>query len=108
MFILDTHLDLSMNALEWNRDLTWSVKDIRKSEEGMTDKPDRKKNTVSLDASHLCELSFWETMKVYEGPVWASHNNCRKFADHNRQYSDEQIKNLLTEKLLLERPWMPG
>jgi membrane dipeptidase len=242
MFIFDAHLDLAMNALEWNRDLTWSVKDIRKSEFGMTDKPDREKNTVSLpamrkgnigicvatqiaryvkkgsnlpgwnspqqawaqtqgqlawykameeigemfqitnseqlnkhlnlwrnskskkpigyilslegadsiitmdhlekayenglraigpahygpgtyahgtdsvggigikgrellkkieelnlilDATHLCDQSFWETMKVYNGPVWASHNNCRKLVPHNRQFSDEQIKELI-------------
>ena len=50
MFILDAHLDLAMNALEWNRDLTWNVDEIRRSEVGMTDKPDREKNTVSLDA----------------------------------------------------------
>jgi membrane dipeptidase len=48
-----------------------------------------------LDATHLCDQSFWETMKVYNGPVWASHNNCRKFVPHNRQYSDEQIKELV-------------
>ena len=48
MFIFAAHLDLAMNALEWNRDLRWSVADIRKSEVGMTDKPDRAKNTVSL------------------------------------------------------------
>jgi membrane dipeptidase len=46
--IFDAHLDLSMNALEWNRDLRWSVADIRRSEEGMNDKPDRAKGTVSL------------------------------------------------------------
>jgi len=242
MFILDAHLDLAMNALEWNRDLTWTVEEIRKSEIGMTDKPDRAKNTVSLDAmrkgniglcvatqiaryvkkeskllgwnspqqawaqtqgqlawyremekigemiqitnlqqlnthlelwknptsktpigyilslegadsiitidyleksheqglraigpahygpgtyahgtdsiggigikgkellkkienlnlildaTHLCDQSFWETMKVYNGPVWASHNNCRKFVDHNRQFSDEMINELV-------------
>ena len=50
MFIFDAHLDLAMNAMEWNRDLTWSVGDIRAKEEGMTDKPDRGKNTVSLGA----------------------------------------------------------
>jgi len=49
-----------------------------------------------LDATHLCDVSFWETMKVYNGPVWASHNNCRKFVDHNRQYSDEQINELIS------------
>ena len=46
--IFDGHLDLAMNALEWNRDLRWTVEDIRRSEEGMTDKPDRAKGTVSL------------------------------------------------------------
>lgn len=49
MFIFDALLDLAMNALEWNRDLTWSVNEIRKSESGMTDKPDRGRNTVSFD-----------------------------------------------------------
>ncbi len=243
MLIFDAHLDLAMNALEWNRDLTTSVQTIRKREEGMTDKPDRGKNTVSLqalrkgkvgicvatqiaryskignslrgwnspqqaraqtqgqlawykemeaigemtqitnlaqlddhlalwkgdtgkkrpigyilslegadsivsmehlqtsyehglraigpahygpgtyaygtnssggigskgkellreierlnlilDATHLCDESFWETMDVYNGPVWASHNNCRTLVNHNRQFSDEQIKELI-------------
>ena len=49
-FIFDAHLDLSMNALEWNRDLRLSVEEIREREAGMTDKPDREKNTVSLPA----------------------------------------------------------
>ena len=248
MFIFDAHLDLSMNALEWNRDLTWTIEDIRKSEEGMSDKPDRGKNTVTLgemrkgnigicvatqiaryvkptsklpgwnsphqawaqtqgqlawykametagemtqitnleqlnshlelwrnptsttpigyilslegadsivtidhldksyqqglraigpahygpgtyahgtsseggighkgkellkkieelnlilDATHLCDISFWETMKVYNGPVWASHNNCRKFVNHNRQFSDEQIKELISRDAVI-------
>lgn len=48
MFIIDAHLDLSMNAMEWNRDLRQSVFDIRKTEEGLTDKPGRAKGTVAL------------------------------------------------------------
>lgn len=248
MFIFDAHLDLSMNALEWNRDLRWTVEEIRASEAGMTDKPDRGRGTVSfdalrkgnvglcvatqiaryvkkssslpgwhspeqawaqtqgqlawykamegagemvqittkqqlenhlkdwddpatqspigyilslegadsivtidhlersyeqglraigpahygpgtyahgtdsvggigqkgkallkkieelnliLDATHLCDQSFWETMKVYDGPVWASHNNCRKFVNHNRQYADEQILELIERKAVI-------
>ncbi|MFD0798895.1 dipeptidase [Maribacter chungangensis] len=248
MFIFDAHLDLSMNAMEWNRDLRWSVEAIRKSETGMTDKPDRGNNTVSfdamrkgniglcvatqiaryvhkdnslpgwhsphqawaqtqgqlawyrameaeghlrqitnaqeltthltawkndkkntpigyilslegadsmvdldyleksyeqglraigpahygpgtyafgtnsvggigtkgkellkeierlqliLDATHLCDQSFWETMSVYTGPVWASHNNCRTFVDHNRQFTDEQLRELIARKAVI-------
>jgi len=243
MFIFDAHLDLAMNAMEWNRDLTWSVGDIRAKEKGMTDKPDRGKNTVSLgamrrgniglcmatqiaryvkkenelpgwnsphqawaqtqgqlawyrameaigemvqitnlaelnshldlwnsmdnsknpigyilslegadsiitidhleksyeqglraigpahygpgtyahgtnsiggigrkgkellkeiarlniilDTTHLCDESFWETMKAYQGPLWASHNNCRALVNHTRQFSDEQFNELI-------------
>lgn len=248
MLIFDAHLDLAMNAMEWNRDLTWTVDEIRKNETGMTDKPDRAKNTVSfdamrkgniglcvatqiaryvkkdsplpgwnsphqawaqtqgqlawykemerlgqmkaitnaselnshielwknpepdspigyilslegadsivsmshlekayeqglralgpahygpgtyahgtnsvggigrkgkellqhmerlnmiLDATHLCDQSFWETMKFHKGPVWASHNNCRKFVKHNRQFSDEQIIALIERKAVI-------
>jgi len=50
MLIIDAHLDLSMNALEWNRDLRMPVTAIRLRENGMTDKPDRGLGTVSLPA----------------------------------------------------------
>jgi membrane dipeptidase len=48
MFIIDAHLDLSMNAMEWNRDLRLPVQAIRDREKGLCDKPDRGKGTVSL------------------------------------------------------------
>src|SRR5881227_2554621 len=47
-FIIDAHLDLSMNAMEWNRDLRLPVSAINQREEGLQDKPDRGKSTVSL------------------------------------------------------------
>ena len=46
--IFDGHLDLAMNALEWNRDLTRPISELRASEKSKTDKPDRAKGTVSL------------------------------------------------------------
>ncbi len=244
MFTIDAHLDLSMNAMEWNRDLREPVSSIRIREKGMTDKPDRAKGTVSLpelrkgniglvvatqiaryvaldnplpgwhspqqawaqtqaqlvwyktmeeegemilikdrrslelhlaiwndgspnehkpigyilslegadsiitiqhlerayqnglraigpahygpgryangtdstgkmgpdglallkemerlnmimDATHLCDDAFWQAMDHFNGPVWASHNNCRAIVNHNRQYSDEQLKVLI-------------
>jgi membrane dipeptidase len=48
MFIVDAHLDLSMNAMEWNRDLRRPVHEIREREKGMTDKPDRSKGVVAF------------------------------------------------------------
>lgn len=250
MFLIDAHLDLAMNAMEWNRDLRKSVIEIRARENGMTDKPDRGKGVVSfealrkgniglvvatqiaryvapdnalpgwhspeqawaqtqaqlawyktmeecgelvqittkkdlekhlqlwndgtavdkkpigyilslegadsivtinhldrafqyglravgpghygpgryaqgtnatgglgqngrallkrmqelgliLDATHLCDDSFWEAMDQWSGNVWASHNNCRTLVDHNRQYSDEQIKELINRDAVI-------
>ncbi|MFT3677124.1 MAG: membrane dipeptidase [Chitinophagaceae bacterium] len=262
MLIIDAHLDLSMNALEWNRDLRLPVADIRLRESGMTDKPDRRLGTVSLpalragniglvvatqiaryvapdnplpgwhspeqawaqtqgqlawyrameaagemrqiadfssleehltlwnsttdksglpigyilslegadslvtldhlhvahtyglralgpahygpgryangtdatgqmganglallremeqlgiilDATHLCDDAFWQAMDHFNGPVWASHNNCRALVDHNRQFSDEQISALIQRGAVIGAPldaWMmvPG
>jgi len=48
MFIIDAHLDLSMNALEWNRDLQRPIAEINLREQGLTDKPDRGLGVVSL------------------------------------------------------------
>jgi len=48
MLIIDAHLDLSMNAMEWNRDLRLPVTEINEREKGKTDKPDRSNATVSL------------------------------------------------------------
>lgn len=244
MFTIDAHLDLSMNALEWNRDLTRPLEEINAREQGLTDKPDRGNGTVSLpelrkgnvglvvatqiaryvapdnplpgwhspqqawahtqgqlawyqameeqgelkqirnkqeleahlaywnkgedktqkaigfilslegadslvnldylekaygyglralgpghygpgryafgtdasaplsqqgkdllrkmddlgmilDTTHLCDLAFWDALDLFQGPVWASHNNCRALVDHNRQFSDEMIKALI-------------
>lgn len=247
MFIIDAHLDLSMNALEWNRDLTRPVTELRAREKGLTDKPDRGKGTVSLpelrrggiglvvatqigryvapdnplpgwhspaqawaqtqgqvawykemekagemvmikdlvsleehvarwmeagqdknglpvgyilslegadsivhvdyledaygyglralgpahygpgryangtdstghlnaagkdllrgmerlgiilDATHLCDDAFWDAMELFNGPIWASHNNCRALVDHNRQFSDDMIRTLIAK-----------
>ena len=50
---------------------------------------------IILDATHLCDDSFWESLECYSGPVWASHNNCRALVPDDRQFSDEQLKALI-------------
>ncbi len=47
-----------------------------------------------LDVTHLCDQSFWQALDLYQGPVWASHHNCRALVDDPRQLSDEQAKAL--------------
>lgn len=46
--MIDTHLDLSWNALQWNRDLTESIDQLRERERAMTDHAARGRATVSF------------------------------------------------------------
>ena len=50
---------------------------------------------IILDATHLCDDSFWEVLDNFQGRIWASHNNCRALVPNDRQFSDEQIMALV-------------
>lgn len=56
---------------------------------------------IILDATHLCDDSFWEALDHFNGPVWASHNNCRALVNHNRQFNDEQLKELIARDAVI-------
>ncbi|MDG2396231.1 MAG: membrane dipeptidase [Flavobacteriaceae bacterium] len=49
-----------------------------------------------LDVTHLCDLSFWETINFYKGKLWASHSNCRSIVPNERQFTDEQINEIIS------------
>lgn len=48
-----------------------------------------------LDATHLSDEAFWEVLELFQGPIWASHSNCRKLVPDQRQFDDDQIKALI-------------
>jgi membrane dipeptidase len=52
---------------------------------------------IILDATHLCDDAFWDAMDIFNGAIWASHNNCRALVNHNRQFSDEMIRALVAK-----------
>ncbi|MCS3554617.1 MULTISPECIES: dipeptidase [unclassified Sphingobacterium] len=56
---------------------------------------------VILDATHLNDDAFWDAMDRFNGPIWASHNNCRALVNHNRQFSDDMIKILISKKAVI-------
>ena len=56
--IIDAHLDLAMNAMEWNRDLSMPLEHIRLKEMNMKDKPDRGKGTVCLPELRRGKVGF--------------------------------------------------
>lgn len=48
-----------------------------------------------LDVTHLSDDCFWEALDLFEGPVWASHSNCRALVPDVRQFTDEQLSALI-------------
>jgi membrane dipeptidase len=54
-----------------------------------------------LDATHLSDTSFFEALEIYDGPVLASHHNCRALVPGDRQLTDEQIRLLIQRNAII-------
>lgn len=54
-----------------------------------------------LDLTHSSDPSFFQALDRFNGPVMASHNNCRALVPGDRQYSDEQIKLLIERQAVI-------
>lgn len=48
-----------------------------------------------LDLTHLADESFWQALELFEGPVLASHQNCRALVPGERQFSDAQLQAVI-------------
>ena len=48
-----------------------------------------------MDVTHFTDDAFWEAVKLFQGPVWASHQNSRALVPHQRQFTDEQLKQVI-------------
>lgn len=50
-----------------------------------------------LDVTHLADQSFDEALEIFDGPILASHNNCRELVPGDRQFTDDQVR-LIVER----------
>jgi membrane dipeptidase len=50
---------------------------------------------ILLDVTHLSDQSMAQAFDYYEGPLLASHHNCRALVPGDRQLTDEQIKKIV-------------
>ncbi len=46
---------------------------------------------IALDMSHTSDQTFWESLEHYQGPILASHNDCRALVPNKRHLTDEMI-----------------
>ena len=47
---------------------------------------------ITIDMTHLSDVSFWQVAKHFHGRVHASHQNARGICEWQRQFSDDQIR----------------
>ena len=50
---------------------------------------------VILDISHMAEESFFDAMRLFHGPIIATHSNCRALIPTDRHLSDEMIRAIV-------------
>jgi membrane dipeptidase len=53
---------------------------------------------ILLDLTHLSDKAFWQALDCFNGPVLASHNNCRALVPHQRQFDDRQIRPIVARE----------
>ncbi len=59
---------------------------------------------LALDVSHMAEASFWEALELFDGPVVASHANCRALVPDrvpDRHLSDAMIRALVARDAVI-------
>jgi len=70
-----------------------------------------------LDLTHLADEAFWQALDTFDGPVLASHCNCRSLVPGDRQLSDEQLRAVIErggvvgvamDAWMLQRDWEKG
>jgi membrane dipeptidase len=50
---------------------------------------------IALDLTHLSDRAFGDVVDIFNGPVFASHQNCRALVPRDRQFTDEQLKTVI-------------
>ena len=50
---------------------------------------------MTVDVTHLSDVAFWQVLDRFDGRIHASHQNSRRLAPWQRQYSDEQYRAVI-------------
>ncbi|AWT59469.1 MAG: hypothetical protein DF168_00659 [Candidatus Moanabacter tarae] len=50
---------------------------------------------IIVDLTHTTDQAFWEIIEAYDGPVGATHHNCRSLTPGQRQLTDEMIQAII-------------
>lgn len=93
------HLGVRLMSITWNEDNLLGTGALTKQDNGLTKlgkeyiKLLNQKGMI-IDVSHASENTFWDTIKITEKPVVATHSCVKQLCNHPRNLSDEQIKQI--------------
>ena len=90
-------LGLRLGMLTWNEENAFAAGAAQDPAKGLTDLGREtvrrmERLGIAVDVSHLNNGGFWEVLKLAQGPVVASHSNCRALCDVPRNLTDEQLR----------------
>lgn len=92
--------------LTWNEENAFATGVQGNPERGMTALGKRaveilQQKKMIVDVSHLNERSFWDVMKVAQGPILASHSNAKALVPAARNLTDAQLLEIRDTKGLV-------
>jgi membrane dipeptidase len=56
---------------------------------------------IILDTTHLSDEGFFHALAIFDGPIIASHQNCRALVPGGRQFTDEQLLKLIERQAVI-------
>jgi membrane dipeptidase len=96
--LIDYYYDFGARhaSLTWNEENLLATGVKGNPERGITELGKRAVKKINsknmlLDVSHLNEKSFWDIANKAEGPIIASHSNCKSICDVPRNLTDKQL-----------------
>jgi membrane dipeptidase len=84
--------------LTWNEENGFGHSAASGSTEGLSDLGKKAvlrmiDKKMIVDTSHLNEAGFWDIARIMDGrPFIASHSDCKKFSQHPRNLTDDQLR----------------
>lgn len=90
-------LGLRLGMLTWNGENSFAAGAACDPAQGLTSlgrRAIRRMEALGMcaDVSHLNDGGFAEVLRLAQGPVVASHSNCRRLCPHPRNLSDDQLR----------------
>lgn len=93
------HQGVKVMSITWNNDNLLGCGALTKNDNGLTEfgkKYIQKLNqkNMLIDVSHSSQKTFWDTSKISEDTVVATHSCCYHLCSHPRNLTDEQIRQI--------------